>query len=187
MKKTPWIIISLCLTLVVVLAFKHASILYAVEKFLVIDEEPEKVDVIVVLGGGPGRVEYGVSLYQSGFANKILLSVDSCDWKTTVSYLGVPDDDILVEDQSRSTYENAKYSLEIMEAKKFKSAILVTSPYHTRRASMIFDRIFKDIELTICPVPSYPYGACKWWQNSSRVKVIASEYLKLVWNYLFAR
>jgi len=31
-------------------------------------------DVIIVLGGGTGRVEYGVRLYQLGYANKIVFT-----------------------------------------------------------------------------------------------------------------
>jgi uncharacterized SAM-binding protein YcdF (DUF218 family) len=159
----------------------------AMEKFLVVDEEPKPADVIIVLGGGSGRVEYGVNLYHLGYADKILLTMGPGGWETTVSSLGVPKDDILLEEQARSTYENAKYSFEIMQANKFRSAVLVTSPYHTRRASMIFNRLFEGIELTICSVPNDSRNASKWWQDSHRAKAIASEYLKLVWCYLFTR
>lgn len=42
--------------------------------FLVVDEKPEKSDVIIVLSGGEGRLEKGVALYKAGFAPFLLLS-----------------------------------------------------------------------------------------------------------------
>ena len=48
---------------------------------------------------------------------------------------GVPEDDIIVEDQSKTTYENLKYSKQIldsMDGRKYTA--LVTSNYHVYRA-----------------------------------------------------
>ena len=56
----------------------------------------------------------------------------------TIKYLlenGVPEDDIIVEDQSRTTYENLKFSkkiLDSMDGRKYTA--LVTSNYHVYRA-----------------------------------------------------
>jgi len=106
------------------------------ENFLVVNEEPKPADVIIILGIGHGeRVDLGVRLYHSSYANKILLTGGSTSCETTEAQLmqrqalssGVPEDDILLEEQARSTYENAKHSFEIMRSRKFKSAILVTS------------------------------------------------------------
>ena len=165
------------------------------EKFLIVNEEPKPVDVIIVLGGGTKeRVGHGVRLYQSGYADKILLTGGS-RWEIAIAEimerqalsLGVTKDDILLEKESLSTYENAKYTLEIMRAEKFKSAILVTSPYHSKRASIIFQRFFKGIDLTTCPVPYDSSKTSKWWKDRYRARDIVSEYLKLVWYYLFTR
>lgn len=198
MKKTLWIIIPLCLGLVVVSILNYDSFLYAIENFLIVNEEPKPADVIIVLGGGTSeRVAEGVRLYQSGYADKILLTggfrysptseTEAEIMKRQILHSGVPEDDILLEEKSLTTEQNAKYSLEIMRAKEFKSAIVVTTPYHTRRSSMLFHRFFKGIELTICASPDGSYGSGKWWRNNYRTKTIVSEYLKLVWCYLFAR
>ena len=160
------------------------------ENFLIVNEEPKPADVIIVLAGDSGaRVEHGVRLYQSGYANKILLSGESGSsqiMERQALSLGVPKDDILLEAKSLSTYQNAKYSLEIMRAKKFKSAILVTSPYHTKRASIIFGQFFKGIDLTTCSVPYNSPDVGKWWTDSDKFTVVTSEYFKLVWYYLFS-
>jgi len=186
----------LCLAVVIVSVFRYELVFDAMENFLIVNGEPKPADVIIILGGGPGEVvDVGVRLYQSGYANKIILTGGSTSCETTEAQLmqrqalssGVPKDDILLEEQARSTYENAKYSFEIMRSKKFRSAILVTSAYHTRRASMIFNRLFEGIELTVCSVPNNLRNTNKWWQDSRRAEAVVYEYLKLVWDYLFAR
>ena len=197
-KRILWIIASLCLALVFVFIISILICnlcLNAMEKFLIVDEEPKPADVIIVLAGDSRvRVDHGVKLYQAGYANKILFAGGSRSSQITDAQimerqalsLGVPQDDILLEEKSISTYENAKYSLEIMQAMKFKSAILVTSPYHTRRASIIFGRFFKGIDLTTCSVPYNSSDIGKWWTDSDKFNVVTSEYFKLVWYYLFS-
>lgn len=195
-KKTLWIIVSLCLAVVIVSVFRYDLIFNIMENFLIVNEEPKPADVIIILGGGHGeRVDLGVRLYHLGYAKNILLTGGYTGYETSEAQLmqrqalssGVPKDDILLEEQARSTYENAKYSFEIIRSRKFKSAILVTSAYHTRRASMIFNRLFEGIELTVCSVPNNLRNTSKWWQNSRRAKAVVYEYLKLVWCYLFSR
>jgi uncharacterized SAM-binding protein YcdF (DUF218 family) len=176
----------------------YDSFLYAVEDFLLVNEEPKPADVIIVLGGGPSEVvAQGISFYKSGYADKLLFTggfrayenapTEAQIMKRQALLSGVPEDVILLEEQSLTTEENAEYSLEIVRSEKFKSAIIVTSPYHTRRSSMLFHRFFKGIELTICSVPNNPRDGGKWWQNDHRAKLIVSEYLKLVYCFLFAR
>jgi len=189
-KKTPWIIVSLCLALVLVSILKYGLFLHAMENFLVINEEPNPADVIIVLSGDSGkRIDYGVQLYHSGYANKILLTGGPTAieiMQVQALSLGVPKDHILLEEESLSTYDNAMYTLEIMQANTFKSAILVTSPHHTRRASIIFDRFFKGVDLTICSVPYDSSNPSKWWKDSRTATTVASEYLKLIWYYVTA-
>ena len=58
--------------------------------------------------------------------------------------LGVNQDDILLEDRSRSTYENAKFSAEILHQRGIRQVAVVTDAMHLRRAERCF-RAF-DIE-----------------------------------------
>jgi uncharacterized SAM-binding protein YcdF (DUF218 family) len=52
--------------------------------------------------------------------------------------LGVPAAAIATETQARDTFENAGYCRQIMQAHGWQDAIVVTTPYHVRRASRIF-------------------------------------------------
>lgn len=64
--------------------------------------------------------------------------------------LGLPSDKIIMEDKSRDTIENAKYTLEICRKLNFKKPILVTSAFHMKRAIMSF----RKIGVEVLPVPS---------------------------------
>lgn len=168
------------------LTSKFKSILMSMGNYLIIDEVPQKSDIIIVLGGDViKRVTHGAKLYQSGYADKVLLSGGGRYMMKQALFQGIPESSIFMEKQSRTTFENAKYSLEILQNQGFKSAIVVTSPYHTRRVRIIFTRLFKGIHLTICAAPYNPTKTDKWWKDRFSTQFVISEYEKLLWHYLF--
>ncbi len=71
--------------------------------------------------------------------------------------LGVPPDRIIVEEDSRDTAENARYSKKICERLGYRAPILLTSAYHMKRALMSFKPYWQ----TIVPVPA----GFKSWQD----------------------
>jgi len=71
--------------------------------------------------------------------------------------LGVPVARIIVEDQSRDTFENAIYSNRICKKNNYRTPILVTSAYHMKRAVMSF----KKAGMEVVPFPA----GYKTWQN----------------------
>jgi uncharacterized SAM-binding protein YcdF (DUF218 family) len=157
--------------------------------FLIVNEAPQKSDVIIVLAGPSfamtgERVAYAAELYQSAYADKVLLSGDKPYMTQQAISNGIPANALLLEDQSETTFENAEYSLKIVRAQGYRSAIVVTSPYHTLRSSIIFAHFFKGVHLTICPVPYRPTMTQSWWKNNSSAEFVMSEYLKLVWYYV---
>jgi len=127
----------------------------------------EKYDVGIVLGGFSGlnkrnneiafnwagdRLFQAIALYKKGQIKQILLSGGSANLTDrkikeadlAIQYLkliGIPDSAILIENQSRNTIENARYSLALIEKSKSKAKILViTSAWHIPRAKLIFDK-----------------------------------------------
>ena len=114
-------------------------------------------DVIIVLGNSPEndcqpslimkqRVEKGVELFQQGVSNKILfsggVSVDGCveAWimRDIALFKGIPDSCIIMEEQSKNTYQNAFYSVRKMEKMGLKTMAIVTSEFHKKRVGNIF-------------------------------------------------
>ncbi|RKN80423.1 YdcF family protein [Paenibacillus ginsengarvi] len=74
--------------------------------------------------------------------------------KKTLIERGVPENRIIIEDKSRSTYENLHNSLEFMQQHEMKSAVLVTHGYHALRARMMAKMI--GIDASVEPVQIRP-------------------------------
>ncbi len=64
--------------------------------------------------------------------------------------LGVPDKKVIIEDKSRNTIENARYTKEICKKYNYRKPILITSAYHMRRAILSF----KEVGLDVTPLPA---------------------------------
>lgn len=68
----------------------------------------------------------------------------------TLKEIGVSQDKIIYEDKSRTTWENAEYSIKLLESQGFKRIILVTDAVHMRRSVECFSG--RGVE--IIPFPS---------------------------------
>ncbi len=155
-------------------------------KLLVVDDRLKKVDVLIVLGGDSERDLYAAELYKSGLASKIIMSgCGSSAWemaKKAVS-TGVKEQDIIVEDKSENTYQNAIYSKNIVLERNFKSAIIVTSPYHMRRSKLILERVFRNTGVKLLYSSTKDSGFNVDGQCKSEIdrQIVRSEYIKLAY------
>ncbi|MEK4144318.1 hypothetical protein BSK62_26050 [Paenibacillus odorifer] len=157
--------------------------------FLPIHQSPQSKDAIIILSGGEGRMEEGTILYKKGFAPYVMLSNSKegiskhGDMLQTALALGIPESSILTENQARSTYQNARFSLPIMKQHGFTSAIVVSSDFHMRRVKFIFDHVYKDsgIKLTYVGADS-GYNARYWWSDSYSRETTFNEYIKMIGN-----
>jgi len=68
----------------------------ALRRYLDIGRSPVMADCIFVFAGRPDRKAFGLSLYRSGYADQIVLSVARFEWRG-FAQLGLPDDGGLVE------------------------------------------------------------------------------------------
>jgi uncharacterized SAM-binding protein YcdF (DUF218 family) len=64
--------------------------------------------------------------------------------------LGVPGENIITEERSRDTIENARYSMKICGARGYSRALLVTSASHMKRALLSF----RNAGMEVTPFPS---------------------------------
>jgi uncharacterized SAM-binding protein YcdF (DUF218 family) len=55
--------------------------------------------------------------------------------------LGVEKEQIIIEENSRDTYENAKYTKELCLQNNYKNPILITSAYHMKRSLLSFKKV----------------------------------------------
>jgi uncharacterized SAM-binding protein YcdF (DUF218 family) len=129
---------------------------------------PEKVDGIIVLGGG---LEGAINLARGGYElnasgdrmvetailarrfpqTKVVVSGgrgsffldgegDADTAPRLLGALGVSADRLILEDKSRNTYENAVFSRKLVEPKPGETWLLVTSAFHMPRAKALFDK-----------------------------------------------
>lgn len=165
MKKIIKIILITILTLITIILVSTLAInqnIYLKTKNKIVTEQSEKienVDCILILGAGiwnnrpspmlEDRLLQGISLYQKGFASKIIMSGDhgreNYDevniMKEFAIERGVNSEDIFMDHAGFSTYESIYRAKEIFGAKKM---IIVTQEYHLYRALYIAQQF--DIE-----------------------------------------
>lgn len=149
------------------------------EKFLSVDSGKASADVIVVLGGGEHeRPLRAAELFKQHAAARILITGagdDSINRQILISN-GVPAGAIEVEGQSKTTRENAGFTLKRLRAENVHSAILVTSWYHSRRSLQTFEHYAP--ELKFYSRPSYFEFDRKDWTHLM-TRHIYLEFLKL--------
>ncbi|MEC1718833.1 YdcF family protein [Schinkia azotoformans] len=188
------IFLGILLILIIIGFVVKNPLLQSVADFLIADETAEKSDALIVLGGEikGERTKRAVELYNQGFAGTLIFS-DGTDlsWRTKAvdemivlaSELGIPDTAIKKETDSRSTYENAVYSKKLMLDNGFKSAIVVTTDWHSKRSKFIFDKVFagSDIKLTYANAPDDRIDSLRdWWQDSEKQQIVLTEWAKFI-------
>lgn len=115
--------------------------------------------------GASDRFIQTVRLYKLGHINKILVTGgNSSIWKSRQQYkeadflheqllqMGIPDEAILIDNQSRNTHENGVNSKKIIDSLQLKGPfLLITSATHIRRSLEVFNKA----GLTITPYPCH--------------------------------
>lgn len=116
------------------------------------------------------RIWQAVRLYKEGRIKKILITggaagffekdtIESVLLKNFLIKIGIPNSDILTEEQSRNTRENAMYTAEILQNKPYSNLLLITSASHMRRANGCFNKV--GLHCDIYPTDHYS-GARKY-------------------------
>jgi len=169
----------LVIAFLLLLALAAAAIAFP-QKFLCVDSGPAQADAIVVLGGGSAeRPERAAALFKGHAAPHVIVSGQG-DCEINRHLLiedGVPARAIEVEGQSRTTRENAQFTVKRLREQKLKRVILVTSWYHSRRALACFRHFAPEMEFYSCP--SYVAYARADWSGRRFARRVYLEYPKL--------
>jgi uncharacterized SAM-binding protein YcdF (DUF218 family) len=175
----------------------HGIVLGKAGRYLLKKDELKPADVIVVLAGEETeRIEYGVKLFKEEWArkNRVIMSggpvvgrhTSASLMKEYAEYLGVPGKYILTQDRSRSTEEDALYTRELLGKNGYKSMILVTSPYHSARAALIFKRIMGDrVRVISAPCDKSWFNFDEWWKRRRDRDTVLSEFSKYIRIWIF--
>ncbi len=196
---SKWKITLIGVAWVTLLYLVHGLWLPVFGDFLVVKDSLEKSDVIIVLGTDPkgDREAWAAKLYEKGLANRIIMCGYEVGWQSSTAeimkrhavHLGVPEQAIILDYgwNNNGTWDNAINSLKIIKENNFKSAIVVTSNYHTRRSRYAFRKVFRDsnVRILISPCPGGSFSPGEWWKSRGLVKSVFLEYTKLIYYFLF--
>ncbi len=170
---------------------------------LVVNDPLEKSDVIIVLGAGTRkhgdkippqakqRALAGLDLQRQGWAQTIIMSggrsrrtgyVESMEMLVYGYVQGGSLDAMVAEAKSKDTFENAKYSLAIMQARGWRTALIVTSPYHTWRACRIFRKQGADVRCVVAPFSLLPQHSV--YEHLTDTRSVVREYGAIVYNWM---
>ena len=197
-KRTP----LSCLQVILILASLGLYVamiplaLWGAGRFLIISDPLEPVDAVIALGGDSGidRLEKAVELYQAGMAKAIIISDTqeiaytgqdiSLYLRNAAIRMGVPYRDIYItEVVADTTYNEARATRKIMLRNDWTSCIVVTDPFHTRRAKIFFRRDFKehDLSVDVTYTSEHWFRASTWFTTPTGVFTTQIEYIKLLW------
>lgn len=156
-----------------------------------------KSDAVVAVSGGEtfSRADEAIKLYKEGWAPKIIFSGAAADpsgpsnaaaMKRRALAEGVPDDAVLMDEASTNTFENALAVREIVRRSQMKQIILVTSPYHQRRAYATFkSRLDPQVRILNHSATDERWRRSAWWANDYSYKITLAELQKtmfVIWS-----
>ena len=172
---------------------------------LIVSADVPRADAIVVLAGSAAyreRTRRAAELFHEGRAPVIILTNDNLQsgWSNELERnpffveraaaelerAGVAEAEIEMLPQIvSSTHDEALLLRQYAERRGLRSVLLVTSAYHSRRALWTFRKVFEGSGiniglLSVAPGEQMPPPAT-WWLHARGWRVVAGEYLKLIY------
>jgi uncharacterized SAM-binding protein YcdF (DUF218 family) len=196
------LLVNFVLFMIPVSYFGYEPLLRYSAGFIIADSEPKKSDAIVLLAGGePGRAWGAADLYREHLGSYVILTVEplgsdvvglrqaGVDVSTGVDQnerilrgLGVPQENIVrVKPYVQDTFDELTRVRELCEERHWKSIVIVTSNYHTRRARLTAKYILGPyIDFTVVASRHGGLNPDEWWKVRNDVRTFLIEFEKLV-------
>ena len=193
---------------VALLAWSLAA--WGAARWLVVAQELPRADAIAVLGGAASYVErtrHAARLFGEGRAPVVALTNEGLagGWSQAeqrnplfveraaeeLTRAGVPAARIEVLPRLvTSTHDEAVALRQYAESRGWRSLLVVTSGYHSRRALWTLRRVFTGSAVAVGLSPAAPVDetprAATWWLAPRGWRLVAGEYVKLIyyrWQY----
>ncbi len=160
---------------------------------LVVADPLQAADAVVPLAGGDERSVYAAELFTSGYADWYVATDMPLHLPGVRSsyadlirqeaiWQGVPEESIVSAPGTvETTVQEAEAVRGLAQARGWTSLLIVTDPFHTRRARMIFRDTFEGTGITtvVRPVEGSWYRAEAWWRSLDGLRETWTEALKL--------
>ena len=172
---------------------------------LIVTPETSRADALAVLAGSSTyleRTHHAAQLFHAGRAPRIILTNDNIPsgWSAAeqrnplfveraaeeLRSAGVPADKIeIVPGDVLSTYDEAVRLRDYASQRGWRSLLVVTSAYHSRRVRWTLQRVFTGSGVTI-GVDAAPPGhqtppAGTWWLHRFGWNLVPGEYAKMIY------
>jgi uncharacterized SAM-binding protein YcdF (DUF218 family) len=182
-------VVVLCLVLYLA---RHPLMRFAGEEW-VVDDSLERADAIIVLSDDnfyADRAAHAADLYRHGMAPYIVASGRKLRPYAGIAELmehdlverAVPKDKILrVSHEAENTREEAVVLRPQIIDRKWRSVIVVTSNYHTRRTRYIFTHVFPpSVVVRVSAAKDGDFDPSAWWEKRVSIKRMATELVGMV-------
>lgn len=175
---------------------------------LIIEKPLERADAILILSGSSvylERTQKAALVYRQGIAPKILLTDDGerAGWskieRRNLKFVELARNDLIaggvapenieiIAAQVSGTIDEAEALRGKVEQTGWKSVLIVTSAYHTRRSLWTFERVLenKNVQIGIVAPPTGEQtpSPSVWWLTRKGWIFVAGEYVKAVYYWL---
>jgi uncharacterized SAM-binding protein YcdF (DUF218 family) len=185
--------VLLLLGIVVYLLWAFQSIwMPPIGGFLIVSDPLQQADAVMPLASGTRRLQHAAHLIDTHHARWFVLSnaftddapdLTSVQRRNQAIEAGVRGGQIMITpNRVTSTYEEAMELRMLATENQWERVIVVTDPFHTRRARLVFRDVFANTEIGVIirPVEQHWYEADSWWEHGHDVLATALEYIKLV-------
>jgi len=171
---------------------RHPLLRFVAESWIV--EEPlDHADALIVLSDDnfyADRATRAAELFREGHAPLIVASGRRLRPIAGIAELmehdlierGVPKDKIIRFPQDAdNTREEAEALAKLAAARNWKSVIVVTSNYHTRRARYIFRKVFPErVDVRVASARDGDFNPEQWWEKRKSIKLLTREFAGMV-------
>ena len=163
-----------------------------------LERAPVAADAVVVFAGGVGesgqagggyqeRVKRAIDLYRQGYVSTLVFSsgfVFAFQEAEVMRELavanGVPSDAITLETHGTNTHEMVHNVGVLLRAHGTRRVLLVSSPYHMRRAVLTWARQVADIEVVPSPVAESQFYVHERGPSLEQIRGILHEYVAIL-------
>jgi len=188
-----------CFTFFLLLFLFRYPILRGLGNWLISEDDPQKVELVVVLGGSSfDRATKAAELYRKGYATQFIttgqhvsgaLEVLELDYteadlsKIQMVKEGVPEANIYALEAGTSTREEADLLLNYCIENNIASIAIVSDKFHLRRVRYSFSDDFEEANIAFYCIgaKSSQYDESRWWQAERGLLMVSREYMKLVY------
>jgi uncharacterized SAM-binding protein YcdF (DUF218 family) len=181
-----WLLGLFAILLATALALSNAP-----AAFLAVEDPLDSADAALVMTGDVGfeRTKAAARLVRDGEARLLVLTGgepwpgdSAASLREAALREGVPGERIRFEDQSTDTRESLVNVAPILREEGVRTLILVTSPFHQRRAFLAARRVLPGIRIVNRPVRTRPWPPVRpWWRDAATRGTVLQEYAKLVY------